>query len=42
MTDQEITDLYMRKLNMTLKELSLITGKPIGAIVKELKRILMQ
>jgi|SaaInlV_120m_DNA_3_1039746.scaffolds.fasta_scaffold97188_1 hypothetical protein len=37
MTDQEITDLYMRKLNMTLKELSLISGKPI----KELKRILL-
>jgi hypothetical protein len=38
MTDEEITELYMRKLNMTLKELSLITGKPI----KELKRILMK
>jgi len=38
MSDQEIIDLYMRKLNMTLKELSLITSKPI----KELKRILMQ
>ena len=38
MTNEEITDLYMRKLNMTLKELSLITGKPI----KELKRILME
>ena len=38
MTNEEIIDLYMCKLNMTLKELSLITGKPI----KELKRILMQ
>jgi hypothetical protein len=38
MTNEEIIDLYMRKLNMTLKELSLITGKPI----KELKRILME
>ena len=37
MSDQEIIDLYMRKLNMTLKELSLISGKPI----KELKRILL-
>jgi len=37
MTDQEITDLYMRKLDMTLKELSLISGKTI----KELKRILL-
>ena len=37
MSDQEIVDLYMRKLNMTLKELSLISGKPI----KELKRILL-
>ena len=36
MTDQEIVDLYMCKLDMTLKELSLITSKPI----KELKRIL--
>ena len=38
MNDQDIVELYMRKLNMTLKELSLITGKPI----KELKRILME
>ena len=37
MSDQEIIDLYMRKLNMTLKELSLISGKPIN----ELKRILL-
>ena len=37
MSDQEIVELYMRKLNMTLKELSLISGKPI----KELKRILL-
>ena len=37
MTDQEIIDLYMCKLNMTLKELSLISGKPI----KQLKRILL-
>ena len=38
MNDQDIVELYMRKLNMSLKELSLITGKPI----KELKRILME
>lgn len=38
MTNEEIVELYMRKLNMTLKELSLITGKPI----KQLKRILME
>ena len=37
MNDQDIVELYMRKLNMTLKELSLISGKPI----KELKRILL-
>jgi len=36
MSDQEIVDLYMRKLDMTLKELSHITGKPI----KQLKSIL--
>jgi len=37
MNDQDIVELYMRKLNMTLKELSLISGKPIN----ELKRILL-
>ena len=37
MTNQEIIDLYQRKLNMTLRELSQITGKTIP----ELKRILM-
>jgi len=37
MTNEDIVELYMRKLNMTLKELSLISGKPI----KELKRILL-
>lgn len=37
MTNQQIIDLYQRKLNMTLRELSQITGKSIP----ELKRILM-
>jgi hypothetical protein len=37
MTNEEIIDLYQRKLNMTLRELSQITGKSIP----ELKRILM-
>lgn len=37
MTDQEIVELYDRKLNMTLADLSAITGKSI----KELKRIIM-
>lgn len=37
MTDQEIIQLYDRKLNMTLAELSAITGRS----VKDLKRLLM-
>ena len=37
MTNEQINDLYNRKLNMTLAELSKITGKTIP----ELKRILM-
>jgi hypothetical protein len=37
MTNQEIIDLYDRKLNMTLRELSVITGKT----VPELKKLLM-
>jgi hypothetical protein len=37
MTDQEIIELYDRKLNITLWQLSVMTGKP----VKELKRILL-
>jgi len=37
MTNEQINDLYNRKLNMTLRELSQITGKTIP----ELKRILM-
>ena len=37
MTDQEIIDLFDRKPNITLWQLSVMTGKP----VKELKRILM-
>ena len=38
MTNEQIIDLYQRKLNMTLAELSAITGKTI----KELKKILME
>lgn len=37
MTNEQIIDLYQRKLNMTLQELSQITGKSIP----DLKRILM-
>ena len=37
MTNEQIIELYQRKLNMTLAELSAITGKSI----KELKKILM-
>jgi hypothetical protein len=37
MTNEQIRDLYGRKLNMTLRELSEITGKTI----RELKKILM-
>ena len=37
MTNKQIIELYDRKLNMTLAELSEITGKSI----KELKKILM-
>ena len=37
MTNEQIIDFYQRKLNMTLRELSQITGKSIP----ELKRILM-
>lgn len=37
MTNQEIIALYDSKLNMTLRELSQITGKTI----RELKRILL-
>jgi len=38
MTNEQIIELYQRKLNMTLAELSAITGKSI----KELKKILME
>jgi hypothetical protein len=37
MTNEQINELYNRKLNMTLAELSRITGKSIA----ELKKILM-
>jgi hypothetical protein len=37
MTNEEIIDLYQRKLNMTLAELARITGKTIP----QLKKILM-
>ena len=37
MTNQEIIEYYDSKINMSLVELALITGKPI----KQLKRILM-
>lgn len=37
MTDKQIREFYGRKLNMTLRELSAITGKTI----RELKKILM-
>jgi hypothetical protein len=37
MTNEQIIELYQRKLNMTLAELSAITGKSI----KDLKKILM-
>lgn len=37
MTDDEIIELYDRKLNMTLAELSQISGRSIP----ELKKILM-
>ena len=37
MSDQEIKDLFDTNWNMTLRELSKITGKS----VKQLKRILM-
>ena len=37
MTNEQIIELYDRKLNMTLAELSAITGKSI----KDLKKILM-
>ena len=37
MTDQQIKDYYDSKLNMSIVELALITGKSI----KALKRILM-
>jgi predicted HTH domain antitoxin len=38
MTNEQIIELYQRKLNMTLAELSAITGKSI----KELKKILLE
>lgn len=38
LSDQEIKDIYDTKLNMTLLELSKITGKSI----KQLKTILIQ
>lgn len=38
MSDDEIRDLYDQKLNMTLKELSRITGKSVA----QLKRILLR
>lgn len=37
MTNEQICELYGRKLNMTLRELSLLTGKTIP----ELKKILL-
>ena len=37
MTNEQISELSQRKLNMTLAELSAITGKSI----KDLKKILM-
>jgi hypothetical protein len=37
MTNEQICELYGRKLNMTLRELSALTGKTIP----ELKKILL-
>jgi hypothetical protein len=38
MTDQEIRHLYDSNLNLTLKQLARLTGKPIA----KLKRILLR